>query len=80
MQDGREYEVIKPAGPTDLDYQVLFEQMPGGAQILAELVRRFGVEPYVRGGHEADRETCYRAGQRAVIDYILDRVNKANGA
>lgn len=66
----------RKARPTPTDYMALFEQCPGGPQILEELVAIFGNEPYVKGGHEADRETCYRSGQRAVIDFILDRIAK----
>ena len=67
----------KKIGPED--YRRLFEEMPGGPQILDELVRRFGQQVYVRGGHEADRETCYRAGAQSVINFILGQINRANG-
>lgn len=62
------------------DYVAIFEQDPRGALILEELVARFGGNPYVRGGVEAARETDYRAGQLRVVSYILDRINRANGA
>lgn len=60
-------------------YARVFDGFPEGRQILEELVARFGGNPYVRGGHEADRETAYRAGQRRVVDFILTRINQANG-
>lgn len=58
----------KLIGPQD--YKTLFNEMPGGPEILDELTARFGKAIYVKGGHEADRETCYRAGQRSVLDFI----------
>lgn len=61
------------------DYKRLFEEMPGGPQVLGALTKRFGHASYVRGGQEADRETCYRAGQRAVLDFILLQIDKAKG-
>ena len=66
-----------PLSPRDFIH--VFQEAPGGAQILEHLILRFGGAPYVKGGHEADRETCYRAGQRAVVDYILAMINRANG-
>jgi len=62
------------------DYADLFERDPRGALILEDLVARFGGNPYVRGGVEAARETDYRAGQLRVVTYILDQINRANGA
>ena len=64
---------------TPRDFKHVFEEAPGGSQILEHLILRFGGAAYVKGGHEADRETCYRAGQRAVVDYIIAMVNRANG-
>jgi len=61
------------------DYRRIFEEMPGGAPVLEDLTKRFGKEAYVKGGTEGDRETCYRAGQRSVLDYILRRINEADG-
>lgn len=61
------------------DYKRIFEEMPGGQQVLDELTRRFGREAYVKGGTEGDRETCYRAGQRSVLDFILMQINRADG-
>lgn len=68
---------MKKIGPQD--YKTLFTEMPAGAEILDELTRRFGRAIYVQGGHEADRESCYRAGQRSVLDFILMQLNRADG-
>ncbi|OIV46761.1 hypothetical protein BK025_09105 [Sodalis sp. TME1] len=67
----------KPVLPGD--YKRLFEETAGGPEVLAELARRFGRAVYVEGGPEGDRATCYRAGQRAVLDFILMRINQADG-
>lgn len=64
---------------TPEDYKRVFEEMAGGPQILEELTKRFGRPVFVPGGPEGDRETCYRAGQRSVLDFILMQVNRANG-
>lgn len=67
----------KPVMPED--FKRIFEEMAGGPQVLEELTRRFGRAAYVPGGPEGDRETCYRAGQRSVLDFILREINKADG-
>ncbi len=60
-------------------YARVFEASAEGPLILEELVSRFGGNPYVRGGLEGDRETAYRAGRNAVVNFILSRINAANG-
>lgn len=60
-------------------YARVFENHAEGAQILEELVSRFGGNPYKRGGLEAQRETDFRAGQLSVVTFILNRINTANG-
>lgn len=66
--------------PQPDDYRDLFERDARGARLLEDLVQRFGGNPYVRGGVEAARETDYRAGQLRVVTFILDQINRANGA
>lgn len=69
---------LQPLTPQDVKH--LFEDAPGGPQLLEFLIRRFATQAtFVKGGHEADRETCYRLGQRSVVDYILGMLNRANG-
>lgn len=65
--------------PTDQDYATLFEDMPAGPAILDQLVAAFGRNPYVKGGHEADRETAFNAGKLEVVNFILNRINRAHG-
>jgi hypothetical protein len=62
-------------------YKRLFERTGiDGAAVLEDLMRRFSSQPtYVRGGQEAEREGCFRAGQRSVIEYMIKQINKANG-
>jgi hypothetical protein len=60
-------------------YARVFENHAEGRQILEDLTRRFGGGIYVPGGLEGDRETCFKAGQRKVLDFILGRINQANG-
>ena len=62
------------------DYQQVFEGHPQGALILEDLVARFGGNPYVRGGLDAQRETDFRAGCLRVVSHILAQINRANGA
>jgi len=67
------------AQSTPHDYLEIFENNPHGSLILEELTTRFGGAVYVKGGHEAERQTTYNAGQRSVLDFILMRINQANG-
>lgn len=62
----------------EFDYQRLFEQTPDGEAILEDLVTRFSLPPSF-DEHNAEIKTYYRAGQRSVIDFILSRINRANG-
>ena len=67
-----------PRKPTPQDYYTLFECHPIGQDILDDLVSVFGGSSYVRGGQDADRETCFRAGRKHVVDHILIQISKAN--
>ncbi len=62
----------------EFDYQDLFEKNPYGQIILDDLVSRFSLPPSF-DEHNAEIKTYYRAGQRSVIDFILSRINRANG-
>ncbi|MBA5203082.1 hypothetical protein H2Y57_05195 [Pectobacterium aroidearum] len=61
------------------DYKRIFEETPGGAEVLDELTRRFGGAVFVKGGAEGDRQTCFNAGRRDVLDFILRQINLADG-
>lgn len=60
-------------------YARVFENFPEGKLVLEDLVRRFCRDPYVKGGLEGDRATCYNSGSRAVLDFIVNRINQAAG-
>jgi hypothetical protein len=65
--------------PTPKDYAELFEDDKRGAAILEHMTRMFATKVYVKGGHEADRQTCYNAGQRDVLEFIVTQCNRAHG-
>lgn len=67
-----------PRKPTAQDYYTLFEAHPIGQDVLEDLISIFGGTTYVRGGQDADRETCFRAGRKHVVDHILIQINRAN--
>jgi hypothetical protein len=64
---------------TSEDYRLIFEDTMAGQLVMEDLMKRFAGVVYVKGGHEADRETCYRAGKRDVIEHIVKMINRANG-
>lgn len=64
--------------PDEHDYKRLFNDVAGGEAILEDLVSRFSLPPSF-DEHNAEIKTYYRAGQRSVIDFILSRINRANG-
>lgn len=68
-----------PAKATPEMYARVFDGLPEGSVILENLVARFGRNPYVPGGLEGDRETCRRAGNREVVDFIVRQINRAAG-
>lgn len=60
-------------------YARVFENHAEGRQILDDLTSRFGGGIFVKGGPEGDRLTCYNAGRRSVLDFIIGRINQASG-
>jgi hypothetical protein len=60
-------------------YARVFENHAEGRMILDDLASRFAGGIYVKGGLEGDRQTCYNAGRRSVLDFIIGRINQANG-
>jgi hypothetical protein len=65
--------------PNPQDYAALFEDDRRGAAVLDHLTRLFAGKVYVKGGTEADRQTCYNAGKRDVIEFIVNQINRAHG-
>lgn len=60
-------------------YRRLFEDNADGVAVLDELVSRFGSNPYTPGGVEAARATDFKAGRLDVVQFILRKINHANG-
>ena len=61
-------------------YARVFEGHHEGVLILEDLTARFGGALFVKGGEEGRRETDYRLGRRAVLDFVLGQINQANGS
>jgi uncharacterized protein (DUF1330 family) len=59
-------------------YARVFEGHHEGVQILDDLTARFGGALFVKGGEEGRRETDFRLGRRAVLDFIVTQINRAN--
>jgi hypothetical protein len=69
----------QPPAATPAEYALLFASK-AGELVLEDLVNRFAGSTYVRGGLEAQRETDFRSGRRAVVEHILSQINRASGA
>lgn len=67
---------VRPA--TAETYRNVFDLTIDGQRILEDLTSQFCKPSYVRGGADAERESCYRAGQGSVVNRILAKINKAN--
>jgi hypothetical protein len=63
----------------DQMYARVFENHAEGKLILEDLVAKFGRNPFVKGGPEGDRSTCFNAGQLSVVSHILNHINRAAG-
>lgn len=60
-------------------YRNVFDLDVSGQRILAHLTSVYANKSsYVRGGHDAERESCFRAGQADVIGFIYKQINRAN--
>ena len=59
-------------------YRNLFDLDVIGLRVLEHLTSMFCKSNYVRGGQEAERESCFRAGQTSVIEHIIKQINRAN--
>ena len=49
-----------------------------GGRVLKPLTSMFCKSTYVRGDQEAERESCFRAGERSVVEFIIKQINRAN--
>lgn len=60
-------------------YKDVFEDDKRGAAILEELTQVFARPAVVKGGIDAVLETYQRDGQRRVLEFIVNKINRANG-
>lgn len=60
-------------------YARLFESNDDGLRVMQDLERRFCRPAKTEGGIDAVLQTYHRAGARAVVEFILARINQANG-
>lgn len=60
-------------------YSRVFENHHEGVLIFEDLVRRFGAQPFVKGGRAAERETLRNLGSRRVVDFIIAKINQSHG-
>lgn len=66
--------------PLDKDaYKRIFEGNQDGIAILDELCRIYAKDCYVKGGRAAERQTLVNCGERNVIEFIVKKINQANG-
>ena len=59
-------------------YRNVFDLHVNGQRVLEDLVAKYCKSSYVRGGQDAERESCYRAGAASVVNFILTKINQAN--
>lgn len=60
-------------------YRNVFDLDLNGQRVLDHLQLTFASKAtYVRGGHDAERESCFRSGQASVISFMFNQINKAN--
>ena len=59
-------------------YARVFEGHAEGTLILAELVRVFAKPAKLEGGIDAILLTYHRDGQRSVVEFIVNQINRAN--
>lgn len=70
----------QPLDVSPEEYASTFENTPTGQRVLEDLTRRFCVRPVLRGGIDGIRENDFTLGGRAVVEFILQRINQASGA
>lgn len=67
------------SNPGPKEYAALFEDDQRGAAILEHLTRTFARPAVVKGGIDAVLETYQRDGQRRVLEFIVNQINRAHG-
>ena len=60
-------------------YRNVFDIDINGQRVLDHLQLTFANKStYVRGGQDAERESCFKAGQANVIGFIFNQINQVN--
>lgn len=60
-------------------YLELFEHHPTGRIVLEHLIQAFTQQAVTDGGIDAVLKTYQRMGQRRVLDFIINQMNRAQG-
>lgn len=71
----RRTELSKATAET---YRNVFDLDINGQRILEDLTAKFCRSSYVRGGQDAERESCFRAGQNSIPQFIINQITRAN--
>lgn len=69
--------IIRVERAMPVDYVRTFENNASGQKVLEQLITLFATDTYVRGGADAERESCYKQGQKSVIDHINYAIARA---
>lgn len=60
-------------------FRQVFEVDKRGEAILDHLIQRFSLPAVTDGGIDAVLKTYERMGKKAMLDYIVGQINRANG-
>lgn len=71
----RRTELSKATAET---YRNVFDLDINGQRVLEDMTARFCKTSYVRGGHDAERESCFRSGQNSIPQFIINQITRAN--
>ena len=81
VEQGAFVKIRKARTATPETFRNVFDLDLNGQRVIEHLESKFAsTSTYVRGGQEAERESCYRAGQASVIGYIFSQINRANNS
>lgn len=69
----------KPDPVTDSDYKDIFVVNRQGARVLDDLFKRFAKGHVTSGGIDAILQTYSNNGAREVLEFIIRRINRADG-
>lgn len=79
LEQGAFVKIRKARTATPETYRNVFDLDVNGQRVIAHLTSMYANKSsYVRGGHDAERESCFRAGQADVIGFIYKQINRAN--